>query len=119
MDGKELPAVIVKPAVAPHKSEEFTGYTLKELRFQRTMTEVRRDYVKEKLIGEFDNIRTFRFLETRKQRQGSGGWLNPSVMALAGKVFKLFSYADYISLGLSLFQGSRKMFSMFRRKKKK
>lgn len=116
VDSTRLPAVIEKPTVAPHLRDNFCGYTLRELRFQRTLTDVRREYVKEKLMGEIANVRTLRFLESKKGN-GSAGWLNPSVLALAGKAFKIFSYADYISLGITLFQSGRKVFSLFRRKK--
>lgn len=115
-DPGKLPAVIEKTARAPHLCENFRGYTLNELRFQRTLTEVRREYIKEKLMGEIANICTLRFLDTKKGK-GGRGWLNPSVFAIAGKAFKLFSYADYISLGITLFQSGRKVFSLFRRKK--
>lgn len=115
-DPKKLPAVIEKSTRAPHLSGNFRGYTLNDLRFQRTLTEVRREYVKERLMGEVANIRTLRFLDSKKGK-GGRGWLNPSVFAIAGKAFKLFSYADYITLGITLFQTGRKAFSLFRRKK--
>lgn len=115
-DPNKLPAVIDKPTGAPHLSGNFRGYTLNELRFQRTLIDVRRAYVKERLLGEFANIRSLRFLDTKKGK-GGRGWLNPSVFAIAGKAFKLFSYVDYISLGITLFQSGRKVFSLFRRKK--
>ncbi len=106
-EDNNLPAVVT---TAPHNKENFKGYTLKELRFHRTLVDVKRMYVKEKLVGELDDLRSMKFMP-------SLGAKDSVFWKVALRASRLFSYADYLTLGVSLFKTGKKIFSLFRRRK--
>lgn len=96
--------------VAPHEKSTFKGYTIEELRIQRALIDVRREYVKEKLQNDFSRLVSDPF-----SREGGGG--QSKIWSVGGKLLNLLSYSDYISLGIGLFNNGRKLIGMFRRKK--
>lgn len=97
------------PAIAPHQKSSFKGYTIEELKVQRALTDVRRQYVKEKLQQDFSRLTT--------NPLGEGSSRSSLAWTIGGKVLNLLSYTDYISLGIGIFNGSRKLLSLVRRKK--
>lgn len=90
------------------ETTKFKGYTIEELRYQKVLTLVRMEYVKEKIDSEFQGVKT-RLNPSNK----SGKW---SIMSLTGKAAKALSFIDYITIGLSLYKSAHKIFSLFKRK---
>lgn len=95
--------------VAPHQQDSFRGYTIGQLRHQRLLTQLRRDFVKEKIGNELTDLKNLQFLP-------KAGTKALPVLTIAGKVFKLFSYADYIALGFNLFRSGRRVAGLFKKK---
>lgn len=96
--------------VAPHHKENFRGYSIQELRNQRIITGLRRDFLREKLMAEITSIR-------KPTSSDEDGGKKSKWMAIAGNVMKMMSYADFIAVGMALFRSGRKVASIFRRRK--
>lgn len=97
------------PAASLPHEHEFKGYSMDELRYQRALLLVRREFVREKALKE-----------TRKIREqlpfvGSGhSSAQPS--GLIGKVMKGLSFADYFILAVQALRIGRKLSSKFKKK---
>ncbi|MCM1290951.1 MAG: hypothetical protein NC201_00945 [Prevotella sp.] len=90
---------------------QFHGYTLDEIRYQRALSALQREFAKEKIISQVTKIR----------KRGVFG-LNekPGTLAKAGgvasKILGGLNYVDYALIGFSAFSTIRKVFKFFRRK---
>lgn len=97
--------------VAPDISA-FKGYSLEELRYQRALIAIRKEYSKAHMLRGIDSIRRRRFF---------GKSPNVSKMAhfsgIATKVFNGLGYVDYALMGVSAFTAVRKVLKFFHRKK--
>lgn len=93
--------------------EQFEGYTLDEIRHHRALMSVRKEFAKAKA---FEDVATLKdrnpFGPNSKMKAAS------RLGALPMKLVKGLNYTDYIMLGLSTFSTARKIFSLFRKKKK-
>jgi hypothetical protein len=94
------------------EQEHFKGYTIEELRFRRAVVAIKREYVKDKLNSEWA-----RFRGVGVGPNVVDGKKKPFTGGLVANVMKMFSYADYIALGLTIFKGTRKIASLFKKKK--
>ena len=95
------------------KEEEFKGYSIDELRYQRAMIALKKEFCKVKILQEFDQI---------KEHSVFGGSRNGKLTKTGAVVTKLLSglnYLDYAMVGMSLFNSGKKVFSLFRGGRKK
>lgn len=99
-----------KEIVEPEK--DFKGYTIEEIRFQRALVSMEAEFCKAKIGRCWQNIQDINpFMPGNKSSiPGKAG-------AIAMKMVNGLNYLDYILLGLSLFKGSKKIFSFFKGKK--
>lgn len=105
----------MQPASAPHSAQDkdFKGYTLEELRYHRALLLLKREFLKEKVIKESEQIKNrIPFVN------GKSPLTRMSPTGIIGRVAKGLNYADYLMLGFSLFNAGRKITSLFRKKKK-
>lgn len=110
IQGKEKP---VKEIVSTGSS--FEGYTIEEIRFQRAMVAMEAEFCKTRFLKNWSNIQKANPLSP----SSSVPLLPGKAGSVALKLINGLNYMDYILLGLSVFKGSRKIFSFFRRNKKK
>lgn len=90
----------------------FKGYTIEELRYQRALIALRKDFVKENLIHSIQELKPKR----KKSEPKNPVWgLAGSV---ASKVFANMNTLDYVLMGIQLFGTAKKGFRMLRGKKK-
>lgn len=90
---------------------EFKGYTLEELRYQRAMTLLRRDFSKAKVMNQVSRLRNGDNPDgLQRSRMGKVG-------NIAGKLMSGLNYIDYAMLGMSIFNSGHKLFKFFRRKR--
>ena len=89
----------------------FAGYTMDELKHQRALTLVKREFLKQKAMNDIDA------LKSRLPFNGQSPIGNLSTKGIFGKLIKGLSYMDYIMLGFSMFTAGRKIVSLFHRKK--
>lgn len=92
---------------------EFKGYTLDEIRHQRALVAVKKEFARAKMMGAVDMVKDRNpFAEDGKLKAVSRLGTVPM------KIMKGLNYTDYIVMGLSLIGTARKVFSFFRKKKK-
>ena len=94
-------------------ADEFKGYTLAELRYQRALVLLKREFLKEKAMEETKAVKKRIPMLNGKSPLDS---MNPT--GIVGKVVRGLNYADYLMLGFSIFNAGKKVFSLFRKKKK-
>lgn len=92
------------------KVEKFKGYTLDELRYQRALIALRKEFSKENTLHNARRISKFNPLK--------GGSGMGRAGQIATKLLSGMNYIDYALLGFSAFSTIRKFTSFFRRKKK-
>lgn len=102
---------IAQDIVSP--KSEFQGYTIEEIRFQRALLAMEADFSKTKLIKSWNNLQKFNPLSP------SSNSIPDKAGSIALKLVNGLSYMDYVMLGWSLFSGARKVFSFFKKGKKK
>lgn len=90
----------------------FKGYTLEELRYQRALIVLKRDFSQTKLLRNIDGIKKTNPLSPQ------GATSVPGKFGLvASKVLSGLNYLDYAMLGFSIFNSARKVYSFFHKKK--
>lgn len=91
---------------------EFRGYTLDELKYQRAILLLKKEFLKEKALKEVNTV---------KQRipmlNGKSPLDTITPKGVMAKIINGLNYADYLLLGFSLFKFGKKLTSVFRRKK--
>ncbi len=91
----------------------FNGYTLQELRYQRALASLKKEFAKEKALAGLNAMKektAFGRLSGKVSSLGKAGGLLP-------KVLSSLNYADYAMLGFSVFGTVRKVWKFFKRKK--
>lgn len=106
---KELKAKekVAKDIMAPEN--EFKGYTIEEIRFQRALVAMEADFCKTKITKSLNNLQRINPLSPTSQNLLPG-----KTGSIALKLVKGLNYMDYIMLGFSVFSGVRKVFSFFK-----
>lgn len=97
---------------AGEKQSLFKGYTLEELRYQRALVTLKKDFSQSKLLRNVDLIRNSHPLSPAHTASVPG-----KVGFVATKLLSGLNYLDYAMLGFSIFSSVRKVYSFFRRKK--
>lgn len=95
------------------EEKEFKGYTLDELKYQRALLLLKKEFLKEKAIKEANLVK-----ERIPVLNGSSALSHFSSKNILGRVIKGLNYADYIMLGFSVFNAGKKVISLFSRIKK-
>lgn len=104
---------VTLPARIPGETPEFPGFTLEEIRHQRALIAVRKEFAKARLLEDVDLLK-----ERNPFAAGSTLKAAGRLGTLPLKIMKGLNYTDYIMLGVSAFGSARKIFSLFRKKKK-
>ncbi len=110
----EIMPVNDKQGEVPHNSTEFKGYSIEELRYQRALISLRKDFCKSKMIHNANRIGKRGFFG----RNGTTSRV-AHVGGLASKIISGLGYLDYVMIGMSVFGTGRKIFKFFRGKNRK
>ena len=94
-------------------NSEFRGYSLEELRYQRALLLLKREFLKEKAMNTIDDAK-----KRVPVLNGKSPLSNISPSGIMGRVVKGLNYADYLMLGFAVFNAGKKVFSLFRKRKK-
>lgn len=92
---------------------EFKGYTIEELRYQRALIALQREFCKEKLLMEFSSL-------TNRSASGNKGKSKIPFLSTSGmfnRIFKSLDYIDYLMMGISAFTGIRRIARFFKKNK--
>lgn len=90
--------------------EPFKGYTLDELRYQRALVLLKKEFSKQQLTESFKQIKANSSLATFNDTKGTKS-------GIVGKILKSLDYMDYAMMGYSLFKSIRKFASKFKKNK--
>lgn len=101
------------PARIQGETPEFAGFTLDEIRHARALVAVKKEFAKARLLEDVDLLK-----ERNPFAAGSTLKAAGRLGTLPLKIMKGLNYTDYIMLGVSAFGSARKIFSLFRKKKK-
>lgn len=102
---------VAKTIVDPEK--EFKGYTIEEIRFKRALVAMEADFCKTKISKSWDNIQS-----SNPLMPGNKNTFPAKAGSIAMKMVSGLNYLDYVLLGMSVFKGAKKIFSLFRGKKR-
>ncbi len=106
---KEAAKNITKPV------SKFKGYTLEEIRYQRALVTLQKEFCKNKLNRNLRNLNKSNPFSSAASPSGS---IPGKLGLLAGKLLTGLNYIDYAMIGFSMFGTIRKVLSLFHRKKK-
>lgn len=99
-------------SAASEETPQFKGYTMEELRYQRALMALRKEFTKQRLVNTIHDLRPKKDNESKQKN---------SKFALAGaiasKVFSNLNALDYVMLGISLFGTAKKGYRLLRGKK--
>jgi hypothetical protein len=93
----------------------FKGYTLEELRYQRALVMLQKEFCRSKIHRNLNALQKSNPLSPSASKASS---LPGKVGFVAQKLFTGLNYLDYIMLGFSAFGSARKIYSFFHKKKK-
>lgn len=105
-----LPAVPADLATATPK--EAKGMTIGEIRYQRALVALQKEFCKEKVEHSIRNLKNTSPFSKNYASSSAGG----RVGAIAGKLLNGVSYLDYAVIGFSVFKNVRKIMSIFKKK---
>lgn len=93
--------------------EDFKGYSMEELRYQRAMVALKKEFCKNKVTSGLNSLR-----HPGGKNTGTGAMSNVRKVAnIAGKLFSNMNVIDCALVGMSLFGSGRKIYKLFGRKK--
>lgn len=95
-----------------HPEDDFKGYSLEEIRYQRALVTLHKEFCRtkiERLGNQLKNKNPF--------SSSSSTTLPGKVGFVTSKLLHGLSYMDYAMLGFNLFSSARKVFSFFKKKK--
>lgn len=94
-----------------HLEDDFKGYTMEELRYQRALLALKKEYVKEKALHS-----TMEIKEQIPILNGNSPAFSLKSHGLAGKILRGLDFADYIVLGMQGIKIGKKIGSFFKKK---
>ncbi len=108
---KEIVKVNDKKEDDPIVENHFRGYSIEELRYQRALVALRKDFCMSKMINNANKLK-------KRSLFGRNGTTSrvTQVGGLASKIISGLGYLDYAMIGMSLFGTGRKIFRFFKRK---
>ncbi|MDE7403074.1 MAG: hypothetical protein K2M87_06655 [Muribaculaceae bacterium] len=95
---------VIKPEPKVEKASEFKGYTLHELRHQRSLVELKKELSKVRMMESYNRLRG------HGPQNDSGSRYKKLTVAgkIASVVFSRLNTLDYVMMGMSLFGTVRK-----------
>lgn len=97
------------------QNDNFKGYTIEELRYQRALVALQKEFCKTKVLHKCNKLRNHKLLGN----DNSGSMSKfARVGSIATKVFSGLNYLDYFMIGMSVFGSARKVFKFIRGKRR-
>lgn len=97
-----------------NEKEAFKGYSLNQLRYQRAVVALQREFAKEKIRKGTDNLKN-RTVFGKKADKGAKG-TGAGISKIANAILNRLGYLDYAVIGLSLFKTGKKIAGLVKRK---
>lgn len=99
-------------STAPHTTSGFKGYTMDELRYQRALIALKREYCKESIYEAAHKLHEASPFSANGQK-GIARHLG----GVTGKIVGGLNYVDYLLIAFSAFGTVKKVLHFFRKKK--
>lgn len=91
---------------------EFKGYTMEELKYQRALLALKKEFMKEKALHTATAIK-----EQVPLLGGKSSFAKWEPKGITGKIFKSLDFADYVMIGMQGLRIGKKISSLFKKKK--
>ncbi|MDE6811997.1 MAG: hypothetical protein K2J15_06560 [Muribaculaceae bacterium] len=104
----DVPSDLATPDPKPVK-----GLTISEIRYQRALVALQREFCKEKVNGGVKKLTHFNPLGSKSKTSNSFG---SKAGAIAQKLIGGMNYFDYAIIGFTAFSNVRKLFKIFKKK---
>ena len=101
---------ITGQTVSAENEVPFKGYTMEEIKYQRAMMALRKEFCKAKLMQSLQEMRP------KRKESTSGNSKFSMAASIASKLFSNLNTLDYILMGISLFGTVKKGYKLIRRK---
>lgn len=108
---KEIITVAEGKEPAPHHKKEFKGYSIEEIRYQRALVAMKKEFCKNRIITDLHRIQKRGFFGKGEHTSNLA-----HVGGIAGKIMSGMNYIDYALVGMSIFGTVRKIFRFFNKK---
>lgn len=120
MSTNKTPAEVTETPQVPSdletiKPAEVKGLTIREIRYQRALVALQKEFCKEKMNSGILKLRSASPFS--KDYNGKAKPLGRAA-GIAGKIMGGMNYLDYALIGFSAFSNIRKIFGFFKKKKK-
>ena len=119
--------IVPDPQIADEGKKEFKGYTMEELRYQKALALLRKEFCKSNVLHSVESLKhplkgtspkALAMGAVTKKEKGT------SMLSRVGSVGKVVATSllrgmkplDYVMVGISLIGPARKIFRMFRKK---
>lgn len=93
------------------EEDEFKGYTMEELRYQRALLLVKREFLRDKALKETKKIK-----EQIPVINGQSSMSGLTTKGVVSKIVKGLDFADYLMLGFQALRIGKKVGTLFKRK---
>ena len=95
--------------------ENFKGYSMEELRYQRALISLRKEFCRSKTLNSVNNLRN----PLSGRKNNASGWIGKAagVVGVAGKLLSRMNIIDYAMVGMTLFEQGRKVYKLIKGKK--
>lgn len=103
-----VPSDLVSP-----EPREARGLTISEIRYQRALVALQKEFCKEKIGHSVRNLKNSSPFSKNYEAKSGGGRFG----AIASKLLTGMNYLDYAVIGFSVFSNVRKITSLFRKRK--
>ncbi|MBD5288361.1 MAG: hypothetical protein HDS28_04720 [Bacteroides sp.] len=115
MQDKDISKAKKKSDEAIVEKKSFKGYTIEELRYQRALVALQKEFCKSKVLHKVERVKNRKLIG-----ENSGGGSSKIFMmgSLASKLLRGLSYIDYAMIGMSLFGSGKKIYKFLKGKKK-
>lgn len=111
MDKEIIQSTEVAENIIEKPQKKFKGYTMDELRYQRAMTALQKEFAKQRISHRVRNLRNYSIFGKNSSSKMT------KIGNVATKLISGASYIDYAMIGYSLFNSGKKIFSIFSKKK--
>lgn len=99
--------------MADNIDKEFKGYTMEELRYQRALLLVKKEYLKERALMSAMTLK-----ERLPVMKGKPAFAGLASKGIPGKLIRGLDFADYVMLGFQAIKIGKKVSAFLRKKKK-
>lgn len=96
------------------EKKDFKGYTIEELRYQRALVALQKEFCKSRVLHNVEKIKNHKLIGDND----SGGSKMFKIGSLATRLLHGLNYLDYVMIGMSLFGSGKKIYKFIKGKKR-